>query len=146
MAWQPYKTTWRSLVWDHELPSNSLPLVFATPDLAWDYGAITRMLEPPAAGALILRLTCRAEAGRVGVSLAKTNGSALLSVERPVTPEDGQVTLYFRLPAGLRPASFLVRNYDDPDRTGRLHVEAVEAVAEGALDSALAAHVAPAAD
>jgi hypothetical protein len=116
-------------------------LEFVTPELAWDYGAITRVLEPPETGAQILRVTAQASAGVVGVSLAKTNGSALMSEERVLTPEKGEMQMYFRMPAGLRPISILVRNYDNDGVKGVVRVKAVDAVEEADLDPSLAGQV-----
>lgn len=144
MDWRDYPTEWRSLVWDHELPQHVLPLEFVTPELAWDYGAISRVLSRPSEGesSVVLKVRARVSEGRVGVSVSKTNGSALVSREIPLTPEQGEVEIYFELPAGKRPLSLLVRNYDDDGRRGQIKVIDVKAIALAEFDEALKSQLA----
>jgi hypothetical protein len=141
MIWRAFETSWRSLYWDHQLPTDQLPLDFVTPDEAWDYGAITASLTP-GADELILKVRATAFAGRIGLSISKTNGSALLSEERVLTSDQKAQSFYFRLSPGQTSVSLLVRNYDDDGRLGAVRVESVEAALAVEVDPAILSQVA----
>jgi hypothetical protein len=63
--------------------------------------------------------------GAVGVSLAKPDGSALISKEHALKPGPGRQELYFRADPANGPVAVLVRNYDAQGRTGAVTVRRV---------------------
>lgn len=119
MAWNSLEASWRSLIADRPLASEGPPFAFTTPDAPWDYGVMSAPLPPVAIGK-VLRLRVRAEGGRIGFALAKPNGSALLSDEAAVGPEDGEVELCFVISPDYGSAAVLARNYDAPRAGGQI--------------------------
>ncbi len=106
-----------------------------TPALAYDYGATTDALSPAAtaAGPVILKVQLGAVTGNVGLSLAKPDGSALVSREHPLTARDSGSAAHFRLSGSQGPAALLVRNYADQGHTGSLEVKSATYAPEARL-------------
>jgi hypothetical protein len=95
------------------------PQSFTVPAKAYDYGAITKPLSALVGrDPSVIKVDLAVTAGRVGVSLAKPDGSALMSKEAAVTPADGQASVYFRIAPNSAPVSILLRNYDDSGVAG----------------------------
>jgi hypothetical protein len=123
------------------LPAHSrtgpLPQTFTTPARAYDYGAITDALSPAAtaAGPMILKVQLGAVTGSVGLSLAKPDGSALVSREHPLTAKNSNSTAYFRLSGTQGAVSLLARNYADEGHTGSIEVKSATYAPEGRLDA-----------
>lgn len=114
-----------------------LPQTFTTPALAYDYGATTDALSPAAtaAGPMLLKVQLGAVTGSVGLSLAKPDGSALVSKEHPLTAKDSGKTAYFRLTGSQGPVSLLVRNYADQGHAGSIEVKSATYAPEARLDA-----------
>lgn len=123
------------------LPAHSrtgpLPQTFTTPATAYSYGATTDALTPAAtaAGPMILKVQLGTVTGRVGLSLDKPDGSALVSKEHPLTAKDSGSTAYFHLSGVQGPVALLVRNYADQGHTGSLEVKAATYAPEARLDA-----------
>jgi hypothetical protein len=75
--------------------------------------------------------------------VAKTNGSAILSREALLTPEDGERIFYLRLSPDQTSASLLVRNYDDDGVLGAVRIEEVTALGPDEAGQAVPDQVAP---
>jgi hypothetical protein len=119
MTWTLLETPWRSLVVDRPLDAARPPFRFATPDAAWDYGAISDSFSTTGpCEALRVRASC--EQGRISLALAKPNGSILWSQEVAIAPQDGEVELYFDLRQDYGPLCLLARNYGEPGAAGRI--------------------------
>jgi FkbM family methyltransferase len=108
-------------------PITADPVVVETPARAWDYGAISVPFDTSlVADGATVSAVLQVQAGVVGVSLALSDGSALVSKEAALRPADGPRRVSFRLPAGeTRPVSILLRNYDDDGAPGRAVVQGV---------------------
>lgn len=120
-----------------QTPAGPLPQTFTTPTKAWDYGASTRALsatvtEQPA----IVRVEVEQVAGPVGLSLAKPDGSALISKEKQLPVGAARRSLYFRAAQG-QPIAVLVRNYDAEGRAGAVTVRQVTYAPEAKLSRRL---------
>lgn len=131
-SWIDAGTAWTLL--PSQAPAPALPQTFAVPAKAYDYGAMTKALastitEQPA----ILRVQLGAVSGSVGVSLARPDGSALVSKERPVSARDSGAALYFRVSPPPGPLSLLVRNYAAEGHPGSVAIAAVAYVPEAGL-------------
>lgn len=119
------------------LPSQALagplPQTFTTPAKAWDYGASTRALPAPVtAKPAIVRVDVGEVSGPVGVSLAKPDGSALISKEKTVTVGAAPVSFYFRS-AGDQPIAVLVRNAGVEGTAGAVTVRDVKYAPETSI-------------
>jgi FkbM family methyltransferase len=117
-AWSPLPMNWLALPGGRSVTTD--PVMIETPPKAWDYGAIsTPFAAPLVAGGATVSVVLEATAGVVGVALALSDGSALVSKEAALRPEDGPRRVSFGLPAGeTQPVSLLVRNYDDDGVAG----------------------------
>ena len=121
----------------HRLPSQaaagSLPQTFAIPAKAWDYGATTRALPAPVTQTpAIVRVDVGEVSGPVGVSLAKPDGSALISKEKMATAGATPVSLYFRSP-GSQPVAVLLRNAGVEGTAGSVTVRDVKYAPEASI-------------
>jgi hypothetical protein len=117
-----------------QAPAPPLPQTFAIPAKAYDYGATTRSLAATVTGQpSILKVQLGAVSGRVGVSLDRPDGSALVSKEQPVTAADSGKALYFRVVPRQGPVSLLVRNYAAEGQPGSVAVSAVTYAPEAGL-------------
>ena len=121
----------------HRLPSQALagplPQIFTTPAKAWDYGATTRALPAPVTdNPAIVRVDVGEVSGSVGVSLAKPDGSALISKEKVLPVGAGPLSVYFRSVGG-QPIAVLVRNAGVQGASGAVTVRDVRYAPEAAI-------------
>jgi hypothetical protein len=115
-------------------PAGPMPQTFAIPAKAWDYGAETAALEPNVTEQPgVLRVQLGEVRGNVGVSLARPDGSALVSKERPVTAADSGKPVYFRVTGREGLIAVLVRNYNAEGQVGSVAVNTVAYIPEAGL-------------
>jgi hypothetical protein len=122
-ARRPLKGSWTSLVKDYVL-AGSEPIDLRTPAEAWNYGAGSRRLsvrEPT-----LIEMQVEVTQGVVGVSLAKPDGTALLSAEQVVKPLGGPSLVVLEAKPEMDEFIILLRNYDDAGREGRIAVRSAE--------------------
>jgi hypothetical protein len=132
VTWSTTALPW--LRYPEEKLAGPLPQTFDVPPVAWNYAARTQMVDVFAREQpMILRVTLQVKAGSVGVALANSDGSGLLSKEEVLKPTDHDVEVYFRLrPDG--PQSFLlIRNYNGQGQAGSAVVKRVQFAREGDL-------------
>jgi hypothetical protein len=111
-----------------------LPQTFVVPGKAYDYGATTAPLDSAITqGGMLVRVTLGAVQGKVGLSLDKPDGSALVSTERVLTAADSGKTAYFRVSGHEGPIALLVRNYDAEGQVGEVTINAVAYAPEARL-------------
>ena len=134
-AWIDVGSDW--MVLPGHTHTGPLPQTFAVPARAYDYGATTDALSPAAtaAGPMMLKVQLGAVTGSVGLSLAKPDGSALVSREHPLTAKDSGKVAYFRLTGSQGPVSLLARNYADEGHTGSIEVKSATYAPEARLDA-----------
>jgi hypothetical protein len=90
------------------------PQTVTLPASTFDYGGVGAPLNQTAVDAgSIVKVEVKAAAGRVGVSLARPDGGALVSREAVVAPEQGKTTLYFRTVPGMGPVDVMLRSADN---------------------------------
>lgn len=129
---------WTNVVGEwHRLPdqavAGALPQVFTVPAKPWDYGATTRALPSTVtAQPSIVRVDVSDVTGPVGLSLAKPDGSGLISKEKPLPAAETPVSVYFRAD-GSQPVAVLVRNFDGKGAAGSLTVRAIKYAPEARL-------------
>jgi hypothetical protein len=118
-------------------PAGPLPQTFAIPAKAWDYAAETEALEPTVTEQPgVLRIQLGDVSGSVGVSLARPDGSALVSKERAVTAGDSGKVVYFRITGREGLIAVLVRNYNAQGQAGSVAVAGVAYVPREGLSKA----------
>lgn len=124
---------WRSLT---TAPSErAAPFVVTTPEEPWGYAALSDPVR--AADGAVVSVRLRTDRGRIGVSLSRPDGSALLSEEAPVAEGEGLRDVRFKLLDHYGPARVLLRSYDAPFSTGELLEASVgPAAGEDALGEA----------
>jgi hypothetical protein len=101
------------------------PLVLPIPPDAWDYGAICQPVQAEEGMDLLVRVTLEALSGRVGVFLARADGSAISTPDQVVVPQDGPTTLEMRVYYGEDPAHVVVRNHDNEGVAGSVRIDEV---------------------
>jgi hypothetical protein len=132
-------TTWSTtalpwLRYPEEKPAGPLPLTIDIPPVAWSYAARTQMVDVFAREQpVIMRVTLQVKAGSVGVALANSDGSGLLSKEAALKPSDQDVDVYFRLRPATPQGFLLVRNYRAQGQAGSVVVKRVQFVREADL-------------
>jgi hypothetical protein len=94
----------RRLPW-YGLPDRSLigaaPTSMPMPAQAGACGAVSDRIEPFARrGPVFLRVALRVESGAVSIGLRGLDAADLLSRQRTVTPENGVVSVFFRVDPG----------------------------------------------
>ena len=128
---QPLDETWLMY---QTVPAGPMPQTFAIPAKAWDYGAETAALEPIVTEQPgVVRVQLGEVRGAVGVSLARPDGSALVSKERPVTANDSGKAVYFRVTGREGLIAVLLRNYNAEGQVGSVAVNAIAYVPEEGL-------------
>jgi hypothetical protein len=116
-----------------QIEAGPMPQTFAIPAKAYDYGAETRALEPVVTeGPAFLRVQLGEVKGQVGLSLAKPDGSALISRERPLTAKDSGKTAYFHVTGREGLVAILVRNYAAEGRPGAVTIKGVAFIPQSA--------------
>jgi hypothetical protein len=104
-----------------------LPQIFAIPEAAWDYAAISGPVESLAErAAQTLYVTVEALQGPVGVVLTRPDGSELIGREIYVVQGEGPVRLALDLPMDVGPANILLRNYGQAGEPGIARIDAVQ--------------------
>jgi len=109
--------------------ANPLPQVFKTPGKGWDYGAATRGLSAAGTTPGLVRVELAQVQGPIGVSLAKPDGSALISKEAKAPQGPGPFRMYFKAPGG-QPVAVLLRNPGAEGQGGSVQVKSVSFVAQ----------------
>jgi hypothetical protein len=114
-----------------------LPQTFAIPAKAYDYGAETRALEPVVTERPgFLKVQLGEVRGQVGLSLARPDGSALLSPERPLGARHSGKAVYLRVTGREGLVGVLVRNYAAQGVPGAVTVTGVSYIAQEAASKA----------
>jgi hypothetical protein len=132
VTWSTTALPW--LRYPEEKPAGPLPQTFDVPPVAWNYAARTQMVDMFAREQpVILRVTLQVKAGSVGVAVATSDGSGLLSKEAVLKPSDQDAEIYFRLRPGAPQSFLLVRNYNAQGQAGVAVVKRVQFVREGDL-------------
>jgi hypothetical protein len=75
----------------------------------------------------------QAQAGRVGVSLARPDGGELVSREAVVTPQQGKTTVYLRTIPGAGPVALLLRAADNNGAGASATVSKVQSAPDASL-------------
>jgi len=131
-TWSTTALPW--LRYPDQKPAGPLPQTIDIPPVAWEYAARTQMVDVFAREQpVILRVTLQVKAGSVGVVLANSDGSGLLSKEAALKPSDQDVDVYFRLRPGAPQGFLLVRNYNGQGQAGSVVVKRVQFVREADL-------------
>lgn len=132
VTWSTTALPW--LRYPDQKPAGPLPQAIEIPSVAWSYAARTQRVDVFAREQpVILRITLQVKAGSVGVALANSDGSGLLSKEAALKPSDQDVDIYFRLRPGGPQGFLLVRNYDAQGQAGLAVVKRVQFVHEADL-------------
>lgn len=137
MVWSGLETRWRSLVGDQPLTQGRPPFQAATPTEPWVYAAISAPL-PSGPAPLAIKVRARAIEAEIGIALVKPNGSALLSQEARIAPDDGVREILFRLDPAYGPACLLLRKLSEDACIGRAEVlEVFSAPVDGLAETLL---------
>jgi hypothetical protein len=132
VPWSLTSLPW--LLYPNGKQAGPLPQTIDIPPVAWTNAAHSEKLDVFAREQpVILRVTLRIKAGSVGVALALSDGSGLLSKESVLKPSGEDVELYFRVRPGEPQSFLLVRNYAGQGLTGSVVVKSVQFVREGDL-------------
>jgi hypothetical protein len=131
-TWSTTALPW--LRFPDEKPAGPLPQTIEIPSVAWSYAARTQMVDVFAREQpVILRVTLQVKAGSVGLAMANSDGSGLLSKEAALKPSDQDVDIYFRLRPGGPQGFLLLRNYDAQGPAGSALLKRVQFVREADL-------------
>ena len=114
------------------LPENvavgALPQTVSLPGSTYDFGGVGEPLNQMVVDqASMVKVELQATAGRVGVSLAKTDGGELVSREAVVNPAQGKTTVYFRTAPGMGPVAVLLRSADNTAAGASANVTKIQA-------------------
>jgi hypothetical protein len=132
VTWSTTALPW--LRYPDEKPAGALPQAIEIPPVAWSYAARTQMVDVFAREQpVILRLTLQVKAGSVGVAMANSDGSGLLSKEAVLKPSDQDADIYFRLRPGGPQGFLVIRNYNAQGQAGLAVVKRVQFVHEANL-------------
>jgi hypothetical protein len=132
VTWSTTALPW--LRYPEEKPVGPLPATIDIPPVAYSYAARTQMVDVFAREQpVILRVTLQVKAGSVGVALATSDGSGLLSKEAVLKPSDQDADLYFRLRPGGPQGFVVIRNYKAQGQAGSVVVKRMQFVREGDL-------------
>jgi hypothetical protein len=112
----------------------ALPQTVTLPAATYDYGGVGAPLPQAAVDmGSIVKVDVKAKAGRVGVSLARPDGGALVSREAVVTPQQGKTTLYFRTAPGMGPVDVLLRSADNVAAGAEAEISKVETAPQASI-------------
>jgi hypothetical protein len=115
----------------------ALPQTFVIPASSYDFGGVAQPLNPAITDtAAIVRVDLAAQAGRVGVSLARPDGGELVSREAVITPQQGKTTVYLHTIPGAGPVSLLLRSADNNGVGASARVTKVQSAPQASLSQA----------
>lgn len=110
------------------------PQTIEVPPVAWAYAGRSQMVDIFARQQpVFIRVLLQVKAGSVGVALANSDGSGLLSKEMALKPSGQDAEVYFRLRPGGPAGFILLRNHDAEGEAGAAVVKRVQFVREGDL-------------
>lgn len=121
--WKPLATRFHSYVPAFD-SAESLPATFGTPEIAWNYGAVSDSLATDRASTL--RIRARAVGGEVGVCLVTEDCSGMASEAHVVRPEDGDASIMIAFSPANSPARVAVRNHGAEGATSVLELKSVD--------------------
>ncbi len=111
-SWTDASAAWMKL--PEQTSMGVPPQTFAIPGSSYDFGGVAQPLNPTVTDtAAIIRIDLAAQAGRVGLSLARPDGGELVSREAVITPQQGETTVYLHTVPGSGPVTLLLRAADN---------------------------------
>ena len=123
--WSPLQPQFQRRYRAGDEQTTSLPATFATPPIAYGYGALSDVL--PLERATTIRVTARARHGSVAVCLVTADDSAVASEQRWLTVGGGEETLFLTYD-GAAPVRLCVRTFETPGLDGEAEVLALHAL------------------
>ncbi|HUO22881.1 MAG TPA: hypothetical protein VMU59_10245 [Caulobacteraceae bacterium] len=126
VSWAPRRLPWYVL--PDRTSAGSAPVSLPMPAGAGACGAASDRVEPFAGrGPVFLRVAFRVESGAVRIGLRSPDAAEVLSKEKTVTPEDGVVSVFFRVDPGDGPRVIVLCQAAAAGQDSRADVESLTA-------------------